>query len=134
MKKSQSSNSSGRVKVCVRSRPLLPRELEAKRTKCLTVLKDRNTLTLGKDCEEFTYDFAFNEHTSQATLFRECVLPLVDGCFSGFNATVFAYGQTGSGKTHTMGSEADEQILPENKGVIPRVIERMFEQVSILSF
>jgi kinesin family protein 4/21/27 len=37
-------------------------------------------------------------------IFEECVAPLVDGLFQGYNATVLAYGQTGSGKTYTMGT------------------------------
>ena len=79
----------------------------------------------------FFHDSAYDELTPQVTLFRECVLPLVNGLFNGFNATVFAYGQTGSGKTFTMGSEVNEGILPEDQGVIPRVIQRLFQIVHI---
>jgi kinesin family protein 5 len=40
---------------------------------------------------------------------------------------VFAYGQTGSGKTYTMmGSNIDD---PDNKGIIPRIIEQIFESI-----
>ena len=39
---------------------------------------------------------------------------------------MFAYGQTGTGKTHTMeGDLRDEQ----GKGVIPRAVEAIFEQL-----
>ena len=31
----------------------------------------------------------------QEQVYRECVAPLVEGCFDGYNATVLAYGQTG---------------------------------------
>lgn len=31
-------------------------------------------------------------------MYEQCVSPLVEGCFQGYNATVLAYGQTGSGK------------------------------------
>ena len=47
--------------------------------------------------------------------------------FQGYNGTVFAYGQTGSGKTHTMqGPDIDDEVL---KGVIPRMVQTVFEQV-----
>lgn len=61
-------------------------------------------------------------------LFSECVAPLVDGLFKGYNATVFAYGQTGSGKTFTMGSA----FTPGGnmKGVIPNVLDLIFEKVA----
>jgi hypothetical protein len=39
-------------------------------------------------------------------LYGQCVSPLVDSVFNGFNATCFAYGQTGSGKSYTMGTDA----------------------------
>lgn len=47
---------------------------------------------------------------------------------AGYNGTVFAYGQTGSGKTFTMmGSSIDDE---ENKGIIPRIIEQIFESIA----
>lgn len=47
----------------------------------------------------FTYDHVFGgEGLPEASLYPSCVLPLVEGLFKGYNATVFAYGQTGSGK------------------------------------
>ncbi len=56
---------------------------------------------------------------------------LVDCCFLGYNATVFAYGQTGSGKSYTMGSNVDiESSSLVDVGIIPRVIEDVFERIS----
>ena len=43
----------------------------------------------------------------------------------GYNATLFAYGQTSSGKTFTMEGVSHED--PELKGIIPRVMESLFE-------
>ena len=45
----------------------------------------------------------------------------------GFNGTVFAYGQTSSGKTHTMLGQniAD----PEQRGMIPRMVSHVFDQI-----
>jgi hypothetical protein len=54
---------------------------------------------------------------------------LVEAFFEGFNATILAYGQTGSGKTWTMGSSSDMHMSPETIGIIPRMIENLFEDV-----
>lgn len=43
----------------------------------------------------------------------------------GFNGTIFAYGQTSSGKTFTMeGPSIDSE---ENKGLIPRMMDEIFD-------
>ena len=41
---------------------------------------------------------------------------------------MLAYGQTGSGKTFTMGGgyEASLKMDPEGMGVIPRIVQEMF--------
>lgn len=47
----------------------------------------------------FTYDHVFGgQGDPEESLYSNCVEPLVDGLFKGYNATVFAYGQTGSGE------------------------------------
>jgi len=58
-------------------------------------------------------------------LYNDYIIDLVDGCFRGFNATVFAYGQTGSGKTYTMGTGSQVSLLQEELGIVPRVLERV---------
>ncbi|KAA8537781.1 hypothetical protein F0562_027639 [Nyssa sinensis] len=51
----------------------------------------------------FTFDYVYGSAGSApSAMFEECIAPLVDGLFQGYNATVLAYGQTGSGKTYTM--------------------------------
>jgi len=55
---------------------------------------------------------------------------LLPGLFEGYNAAVFAYGQTGAGKTFTMGSGVvGTNVLPETEGIVPRVVERIFQLV-----
>lgn len=52
---------------------------------------------------------------------------MIDSIFQGFNGTIFAYGQTGSGKTHTMeGPDINDQ---EQKGLIPRMFDSIFEKI-----
>ena len=42
----------------------------------------------------FTFDHVYgNGGTPSSSMFEECVAPLVDGLFQGYNATVLAYGQ-----------------------------------------
>ena len=49
---------------------------------------------------------------------------------SGYNATVLAYGQTGSGKTYSMGGAyTAEQENEPTVGVIPRVIQLLFQEI-----
>lgn len=42
----------------------------------------------------FTFDHVYGSTASPSSgMFEECVAPLVDGLFQGYNATVLAYGQ-----------------------------------------
>ena len=45
--------------------------------------------------ESFTFDYVYGGSTSlpASTLYDDCVSPLVDALFRGYNATVIAYGQ-----------------------------------------
>jgi len=85
-------------------------------------------IIMGKD-RKFTFDFAYSPKSSQEQVYKDTVAPLVQSCFSGYNATVLAYGQTGSGKTYTMGSGNITNVLENELGVIPRVIAELFETI-----
>ena len=118
-----------RVQVAARVRPLLPSERVRQCKECITATSDRE-LVVGTD-RRFTFDHAVPASATQAELYDRCVAPLVDGCFSGYNATVFAYGQTGSGKTYSMGS-GGESSVPESGpgvGIIPRVVDHIFSVI-----
>lgn len=41
-------------------------------------------------------------NSSQEDLFDKCAIPVIAGCFEGFNGAIICYGQTGAGKTFTM--------------------------------
>ncbi|KAJ6709749.1 CHROMOSOME-ASSOCIATED KINESIN KIF4A-LIKE PROTEIN [Salix koriyanagi] len=62
-------------------------------------------------------------------MFEECIAPLVDGLFQGYNATVLAYGQTGSGKTYTMGTGFKDGC---QMGIIPEVMNVLFSKIETL--
>jgi kinesin family member 22 len=87
------------------------------------------------------FSSCYNELSTQEEIFRNDVEPLIDVVYSGvvcsplsslgcaFDAncswqtvTIFAYGVTSSGKTHTM------QGTRSDPGVIPRVVQAMFER------
>nr|GAT58889.1 kinesin-like protein [Mycena chlorophos] len=70
----------------------------------------------------FPFTSAYGADATQESIFENDVKPLVDVALSGVTVTVFAYGVTSSGKTHTM------QGNPANPGVIPRVVEALFDK------
>ena len=96
-----------KVRVAVRIRPLIKREVRENTVGCVLGDPDNNEIIIGRQPKQrrFTYDYVLGPDSSQQDVFDKChIASLVDGCFHGYNATIFAYGQTGSGKTYTMGS------------------------------
>lgn len=103
-----------RIKVCVRKRPLSSKEVQSKHQDILemsavgqsvAVLEDRVKLDgISKYIEkhEFRFDRVFDVDSTNHEIYSSSVQELVDTVISGGRATCFAYGQTGSGKTHTM--------------------------------
>ncbi|XP_053121421.1 chromosome-associated kinesin KIF4-like [Hemicordylus capensis] len=117
------------VKVVLRCRPLVPKEISEGCQICLSFVHGEQQVVLGHD-KAFTYDYVFDPSAEQEEVFNTSVAPLVKGIFKGYNATVLAYGQTGSGKTYSMGgaytaSQDDDPAV----GVIPRVIKLLFQQM-----
>ncbi|KAJ2677165.1 hypothetical protein GGI25_003261 [Coemansia spiralis] len=112
---------SHKIKVVCRVRPFLQKEkpdssvtVEGK-----TVLRVTNPRDNTKDIR-FNFDACYGARTSQETIYKNDVRPLVETIFTGLSATVFCYGVTGAGKTHTIqGSEQDP-------GIIPRALEHIF--------
>ncbi|KAI2659276.1 Kinesin-like protein KIF21B [Labeo rohita] len=95
---------------------------------CTSVTPGEPQVLLGKD-KAFTYDFVFDLDAQQHQIYSACVQKLVEGCFEGYNATVFAYGQTGSGKTYTMGTGFDVTVSDEEQGIIPRAVRHFFQGI-----
>ena len=83
-----------------------------------------------KDGPSFTYDQVYGGGAQPSSfLYEQCVQPLVNGLFKGYNACCFAYGQTGSGKTYTMGSST-LMPGPSEQGVIPKVMQDIFQRIA----
>lgn len=92
------------VKVAVRVRPLLSKEILHNHQVCVRLVQNANQVIIGKD-HVFTFDFVFGKNSTQEEVYAVCIKPLLVSLTEGYNATVFAYGQTGSGKTYTIGGE-----------------------------
>ena len=116
-----------KVRVALRTRTLLPCELIQNAKDCVRVRPEAGAVLFGKG-RIFNFDWAFPPNAPQSDVFDRCAAPLIDGCFDGYNASIFAYGQTSSGKTHTMGS-GSHFVSKEDVGLIPRTIGRIFELV-----
>ncbi|RXM91428.1 Kinesin-like protein kif7 [Acipenser ruthenus] len=114
------------VRVAIRVRPLLPKELLHSHESCITADSVERRVTLGHD-RHFQFDFVFEESSDQEEVSNTCVQPLVEAFFQGFNATIFAYGQTGSGKTYTIGEANISSVSDEEQGIIPRAVAEIFK-------
>ncbi|KAF3841354.1 hypothetical protein F7725_007216 [Dissostichus mawsoni] len=116
------------VRVALRSRPLVPKEINEGCQGCLTFVPGEPQVIVGTE-KAFTYDYVFDPTAEQEEVFNTSVSPLLCGLFKGYHATVLAYGQTGSGKTFSMGGTyTSAQETDPVVGVIPRVIKRIFEE------
>ncbi|CAF3654666.1 unnamed protein product [Rotaria sordida] len=129
-----------RVRVIVRIRPMIERELENQNDP-QTVLRCEGESSIiaegGQHNRRFTFDNVFDERSTQEEVFRYSgIKRLVDLAIEGYVTTCFAYGQTGSGKTHTMvgpGGAAifrmDENYRTKNFGIAPRAINYLFQRL-----
>ncbi|KAG1654867.1 Chromosome-associated kinesin KIF4 [Nymphon striatum] len=93
------------VRVCLRCRPLIPKELNDGCQVCLNFTSNNSQVILGKD-KAFTYDSAYS-----------------------YNVTVLAYGQTGSGKTHTMAMQDLFKGIREREDKYAFIIKASFLEI-----
>ncbi|KAF2720387.1 kinesin-domain-containing protein [Polychaeton citri CBS 116435] len=133
----------GNVKVVVRVRKFVPRELE-RRTPCLIHMNPATQQTTlsppivsadshsRKTYEEkkFTFDNSFWSHDEedahyahQEDIYRSFGEEFLEHNFDGYHTCIFAYGQTGSGKSYTM------MGTPDQPGLIPRTCRGLFEKI-----
>ncbi|XP_008937273.1 PREDICTED: kinesin-like protein KIF27, partial [Merops nubicus] len=117
------------VKVAVRIRPLLSKEILHNHQVCVRLVPNTQQIIIGKD-RAFTFDFVFGKNSTQEEVYTVCIKPLLVSLTEGYNATVFAYGQTGSGKTYTIGGGHIASVAEDEKGIIPRAIQELFQHIS----
>ncbi|XP_033889009.1 kinesin-like protein KIF21A isoform X4 [Acipenser ruthenus] len=116
------------VRVALRIRPQLAREKIEGCHICTCVTPGEPQVILGKD-KAFTFDYVFDIDSQQDAIYSACTEKLIEGCFDGYNATIFAYGQTGSGKTYTMGTGFDVSIGENELGIIPRAVKHLYKGI-----
>ncbi|XP_045534125.1 centrosomal protein of 290 kDa isoform X2 [Papilio machaon] len=107
---------SDNIKVVVKVRPLISREIEEKLFHQWRV-KDNSIYLIdqgGRDCGNlFTFDKVYDENTNTTDVYNDIAKPIVEAATAGFNGTIFAYGQTSSGKTYTMtGTDSSPGLIP----------------------
>lgn len=150
--KSQSDN----MKVMIRIRPPLPREMEpgVPFRSIAEVSDNKKSISLveylGTETDElerqhelienpslfqlhrFTFDYVFDIPSTQEFVYAQSAQPAVISVLEGYNSTIFAYGQTGTGKTHTMEGFT---YNPEDheRGIVPRCIEDIFNNIETVS-
>lgn len=131
MPETTASEKSIPVRVALRIRPLQPREKNEGCQECVDLNAPGVPQVVIGQQKAFTYDYVFGTCSEQVELYKQAVSPLLEGFFKGYNATVLAYGQTGSGKTFSMGTNLTMNCFEDEqtKGVIPRVICDIFEQL-----
>ncbi|XP_011005798.1 PREDICTED: chromosome-associated kinesin KIF4A-like isoform X1 [Populus euphratica] len=116
------------VKVALHIRPLIADERLQGCKDCVSVVPRLPQVQIGT--HSFTFDHVYgNGGAEPSAMFEQCVAPLVDGLFQGYNATVLAYGQTGSGKTYTMGTGFKDGC---HTGLIPQVMGALFNKIETL--
>ena len=77
-----------------------------------------------KTSNNFTYEYVFDQLSTQEYVYGQAISNLVVKCLDGFNVTVFAYGHTGSGKTYTIGSSSTS----EEEGIFPKLLRSLIEK------
>ncbi len=151
MLKNSKLNSSDNVKVVVRVRPPLNRELEGEIfISTVQVLEDKQTIqlfeyynldSLNQDeletyiddnrnftRHQYTFDQVYDDEATQEEVYKNTARLSVCSALEGYNATIFAYGQTGTGKTYTM-EGFKYSLTDESRGIIPRAIEDIFAYI-----
>ncbi|KAK0638683.1 kinesin motor domain-containing protein [Cercophora newfieldiana] len=138
----------GNVRVVVRVRAFLPRELD-RNAECLIEMDpvtQQTTLMVPNDTDpansrtrsrkvieekKFTFDNSFWSHdtrdehyATQEHVYDSLGEEFLDHNFEGYHTCIFAYGQTGSGKSYTM------MGTPDQPGLIPRTCEDLFERIA----
>jgi kinesin family protein 5 len=128
----QTEESVGNVHVLCRFRPLNEKELRSSNNISVRFMDDFQTVVLANNenlgPQRYTFDRVFSPEASQDEVYEHAASPIVEAIMQGFNGTILAYGQTSSGKTHTMmGSDIEDM---NNRGVIPRMVNSVFEQIN----
>ncbi|XP_053374888.1 kinesin-like protein KIF22 [Mercenaria mercenaria] len=111
-----------KVKVVIRVRPPLKQDVKT----CVSASSDSVQIFNHRNVKEniqYQFSAVYGMESTQLQIYTDCVKPLLPKALKGQNVSIFAYGPTGAGKTHTMLGTST------NPGVIPRVINGLFEMI-----
>lgn len=115
------------IRVVCRFRPSNEKELAFQAgASCYKILGDNSVEIRDGDVAQYTFDRLFGPNTMQEEVYQYIGKDMVANVLAAYNATIFSYGQTSSGKTYTMEGVLED---PVNRGLIPRVIDGIFEGV-----
>ncbi|KAI0225386.1 hypothetical protein L0F63_001825, partial [Massospora cicadina] len=133
--------SGNNIRVLCRFRPQNKREIDSGGEPIISYSEDKTTVKIHSReyPGEYTFDAIFDHTTTQSSFLKlpsgpPSMVPYPQlanrnlDVINGYNGTVFAYGQTGSGKTFTMMGAGGIGDL-ELKGIIPRIVETIFDSI-----
>eukprot|EP00961_Rhodomonas_salina_P000450 6087-Rhodomonas_salina.1 len=132
-----SSADAATVQVVVRVRPMNEKEQKGNTLPVVTASTEKKEVTVIRGSGQrqqrttFNFDNVLTSFSTQEEVFSQTIEPVLDDVLTGYECTMFAYGQTGTGKTHTM--EGDF-MSEDNRGVIPRAAQAIFERLSNENF
>lgn len=116
------------IRVCIRQRPLFPKEVEAGHTRAWKLYPD-GAVTLEITPQgipvkkSYAFDLCFDEDCSNDLVYEKTARDIVRDIAKGINGCYMAYGQTGCGKTHSIMGTA------QDPGILPRSVAELFDIV-----
>ncbi|KAI3948107.1 hypothetical protein MKX01_014706 [Papaver californicum] len=118
------------VTVCARFRPLNSKEKRENGDKICIHNLDPETFVIKDEKErEFTFCFdkVFYQDSKQSDVYEFLALPIVKDAVNAINGTIIIYGLTGAAKTYSMEGNGIMECHGEEKGLLPRVVDGLFE-------
>ncbi|XP_027853035.1 osmotic avoidance abnormal protein 3 isoform X3 [Aphis gossypii] len=122
------------VKVIARCRPMNTRERALNSKNVVFIDSEKCTCSIVNPTDgsappkTFTFDGVYGPDSNTEQIYNDIAYPFVEGILEGYNCTVFAYGQTGCGKSFSM---QGVDSPPNQRGIIPRAFEHVFEAISV---
>ncbi|KRW99943.1 P-loop containing nucleoside triphosphate hydrolase [Pseudocohnilembus persalinus] len=147
------NNNKDNVKVVIRCRPPLDREIQDGRfISTVQVSPDHNKICIFEyqdiesvptenldqyfenqnnyNMNQFAFDFVYDQQNTQEEVYNNTAKQAVLSTLEGYNSTIIAYGQTGTGKTYTMEGFTYDNQDPQ-RGVIPRSVDEIFKYIQL---
>jgi hypothetical protein len=118
------------VRVLLRVRPVMGREIELKHTTKNITYDDDDTKVINvssakhKCVKNFNFHRVLRPDSSQELAYNEFAKDAVNHALDGFHGVLFVYGQTGSGKTFTMSNEEPGQL-----GMLQRSLQDVWSRI-----